>query len=123
MRAAIWRYRPDYTIGAQDLLDISLFNLSAADGVPNKTQVRVSNEGQITLPVVGRVQAGGMTRSQLEESLKKEFGKFMHDPDVGVALTENRSKSVYILGAVKNPGVLPVTGNETLRRCSPWPAA
>jgi polysaccharide export outer membrane protein len=106
----------DYTIGAQDLLDISLFNLSANDGVPNKTQVRVNNEGQITLPLLGRVQAAGMTRSQLEESLKKEFGKFMVDPDVGVALAENRSKSVYILGAVKSPGVLPVTGNETLRR-------
>ena len=40
----------------------------------------------------------------------------MHEPDVGVALAENRSKAVYVLGAVRNPGVVPVTGQETLRR-------
>jgi polysaccharide export outer membrane protein len=106
----------DYTIGAQDLLEVSLFNIDGTDGLPNKVQVRVNNEGSVTLPVLGQVKAGGMTRMQLEESLKKQYGTFMHQPDVGVTLVENRSKSVYVLGAVKNPGVVPVTGQESLRR-------
>jgi polysaccharide export outer membrane protein len=106
----------DYALGPQDLLEINLFNIDGADGLPNKVQVRVGNNGFITLPLLGQVQAGDMTRGQLEESLRKQYGKFMHEPDVGVALAENRSKSVYVLGAVKNPGVFPVTGQETLRR-------
>lgn len=105
-----------YAVGPQDLLEVSLFNIDAQDGLPNKVQVRVGNNGLITLPLLGQVQAAGMTRTELEESLRKQYGKFMHEPDVGVALAENHSKSIYLLGAVKNPGVFPVTGQETLRR-------
>jgi len=107
---------PEYAIGPQDLLEVSLFNVDATDGLPSKVQVRVSNQGFITLPVLGQVQVGGLTRTQLEETLRKGYGKFMHEPDVGVALAENRSKSVYVLGAVRNPGVFAITGQETLRR-------
>ncbi len=106
----------DYAIGPQDLLEISLFNIGQADGIPNKVQVRVSNDGNINLPLLGQVQAGGLTRTQLEAGLRSRYEKFMHEPDVGVALAENRSNSVYVLGAVKTPGVLPVSGQETLRR-------
>ena len=106
----------DYAVGPQDLLEVSLFNIDGTDGLPNKVQVRVGNNGSITLPLLGQVQVGGMTPPELEENLRKQYGKFMHEPDVGVALAENRSNSVYVLGSVKNPGVFPVTGQETLRR-------
>jgi polysaccharide biosynthesis/export protein len=106
----------DFTIGPQDLLDVSLYNIDATDGLPTKVQVRVSNKGQITLPLLGPVNVGGLTRSQVEENLQKGYRQYMHEPDVGVTLVENKSNSVYVLGAVQNPGVLPITGQETLRR-------
>jgi polysaccharide biosynthesis/export protein len=106
----------DFTIGPQDLLEVNLFNIDQTDGLPNKVQVRVSNNGDITLPLLGQVKVGGLTRSQMEASLQKDYGKFIIQPDVGVTLVENRSNSVYVLGAVKTPGVLPITGQETLRR-------
>jgi polysaccharide biosynthesis/export protein len=106
----------EYAVGPQDVLEVSLFNINETDGLPNKVQVRVGNDGSITLPLLGQVRVGGMTRTQLEASLRQQYGKFMHEPDVGVALAQNHSKSVYVLGAVKNPGVVPVTGQETLRR-------
>ncbi len=106
----------DFTIGAQDLLDVSLYNIDATDGLPSKVQVRVSNAGAITLPLIGQVSVGGLTRTQMEEALQKAYGKYMHAPDVGVTLVENKSNSVYVLGAVQTPGVLPITGQETLRR-------
>jgi polysaccharide export outer membrane protein len=107
---------PDFSIGPQDLLEVSLFNIDATDGIPNKVQVRVSNNGQITLPLLGQMRVGGLTRVQAEEALKNGYGKFMHEPDVGISLVENRSNSIYVLGSVKTPGVLPITGQETLRR-------
>ncbi|MGH7926937.1 MAG: SLBB domain-containing protein, partial [Candidatus Binatia bacterium] len=106
----------DFTIGPQDLLEVNLFNIDATDGLPNKVQVRVSNNGSITLPLLGPVSVGGSTRAQVEETLQTGYGKYMHAPDVGVSLVENKSNSVYVLGAVQNPGVLPITGQETLRR-------
>jgi polysaccharide export outer membrane protein len=106
----------DFSVGPQDLLEVNLFNIDATDGIPSKVQVRVSNSGQITLPLLGQMRVGGLTRAQVEESLQQGYRKFMHEPDVGVTLVENRSNSVYVLGAVKSPGVLPLTGEETLRR-------
>jgi polysaccharide export outer membrane protein len=106
----------DFTIGPQDLVEVNLFNIEATDGLPNKVQVRVSNHGTITLPLLGQVKVGGLTRAQMEETLHKGYGKYMHAPDVGVSLVENKSNSIYVLGAVQNPGVLPITGQETLRR-------
>jgi polysaccharide export outer membrane protein len=106
----------DFTVGPQDLLDVNLYNIDAADGLPNKVQVRVSNNGHITLPLLGQMTVGGLTRNQVEEELRKGYAKYMHEPDVGVTLVENKSNSVYVLGAVQTPGVLPITGQETLRR-------
>ena len=106
----------DFTVGAQDLLEVNLYNIDANDGIPNKVQVRVSNNGQITLPLVGQVTVGRLTRNQVEETLRQGYSKYMHEPDVGVTLVENRSNSIYVLGSVKNPGVLPITSQETLRR-------
>jgi polysaccharide export outer membrane protein len=107
---------PDTMIGAQDLVEVNLFNIDATDGIPTKIQVRVSNDGLITLPLLGQVRVGGLTRSQTEGALQKGYAKYMHEPDVGVSLVENRSNAVNVLGSVKTPGVLPVTGQETLRR-------
>jgi len=106
----------DFSIGPQDLLEVNLFNIDTTDGIPNRVQVRVSNNGQITLPLLGQVRLGGLTRIQAEDTLKSGYGKFMHEPEVGISLVENRSNSVYVLGSVKTPGVLPITGQETLRR-------
>jgi polysaccharide export outer membrane protein len=106
----------DFTVGPQDLLDVSLYNVDATDGLPNKVQVRVSNQGHITLPLLGQVKVGGLTRTQVEEALQNGYSKYMHAPDLGVSLVENKSNSVYVLGAVQTPGVLPITGQETLRR-------
>lgn len=106
----------DFTVGPQDLLDVSLYNVDATDGLPSKVQVRVSNNGLITLPLLGQVSVGGLTRTQVEQALHNGYSKYMHAPDVGVSLVENKSNSVYVLGAVQTPGVLPITGQETLRR-------
>jgi polysaccharide export outer membrane protein len=106
----------DFSIGPQDLLEVALFNIEQTDGIPNRVQVRVSNNGMITLPLLNQVKVGGMTRVEAEGALKSAFGKYMHEPEIGITLVENRSNSIYVLGSVKSPGILPITGQETLRR-------
>jgi polysaccharide export outer membrane protein len=106
----------DFSIGPQDLLEVALFNVDQTDGIPNRVQVRVSNNGMITLPLLNQLKVGGMTRLEAEAALKTAYGKYMHEPEIGITLVENRSNSIYVLGSVKSPGVLPITGQETLRR-------
>jgi polysaccharide export outer membrane protein len=100
----------DYRVGPDDLLDVSV--LEAPD--LNRT-VRVSAEGDISLPLLGSVRAMGLTPSGLagvlEELLRRTY---MKDPHVGVFLKEMQSHPVSILGAVAKPGVYQIRGAKTL---------
>jgi len=100
----------DYRIGAQDLLEVSVF------GVDELTQeVRVNSNGQISLPLIGGVMAGGMTIPELESSIaaKLEEG-YLQKPQVSVFVKEFTSQRVTLGGAVKKPGIYPITGKTTL---------
>lgn len=100
-----------YRLGAQDLLEVSVF------GLPDLNQtVRVNSDGQISLPLVGAVQAGGQSIPALEAELAKRFvaGGFVRNPQVTVFVKEFVSQRVTVEGAVKKPGIYPLTGKTTL---------
>lgn len=100
----------DYRIGAQDLLNISVF------GVEELTKdVRVNSNGKISLPLVGPVMAGGRTIPELEEDLAKRYANgFLQDPQVSVFVKEFTSQRVTLEGAVAKPGIYPITGRTSL---------
>ena len=58
------RETTDYRIGPKDLLDISVFGLDEL----TKT-VRVSEDGKITLPLLGEIEVEGITKGELEKKL------------------------------------------------------
>lgn len=100
----------EYKIGAQDLLDISVFGLDDL----NRT-VRVSEDGTITLPLLGEIKVGGLTKTGLENKLNGLLEeKYLHNPQVTVFIREHQSTRVSVLGAVKNPGLYDLLGRETL---------
>ncbi len=108
--ATVATQRSDYVIGPEDLLEVSVFELEGL----NKT-VRVSEEGMITLPLLGAVRAEGQTRRGLEEivrSLLEE--KYINSPQVSVFIREFRSRSVSVIGSVRNPGTYKLLGARTL---------
>lgn len=90
----------EYRIGPEDLLDISVFE------VPEMSRtVRVSASGEISLPLLGQVQAAGLTALQLERSLTEKLQQtYIKDPQVSVFLKEFKSDPVSIVGAVQAPG-------------------
>jgi len=106
----------DYRLGPEDVLQITLFNVPAAEvGVtPRQTEVRVSQEGKITLPLLGDLVAAGMTTAALEQVLRGQYNKYIRDPQVGVQIKEYRSQQVSVMGAVGRPGVFQLTGPRTL---------
>jgi len=104
------RYKADYKIGAKDLLEISVFGLDDM----NKT-VRVSEDGKITLPLLGEVEVESLTKTELEKKLSHLLErKYLQNPQVTVFIKEHQSKRVSVLGAVGKPGPYELLGRQTL---------
>lgn len=100
----------DYRIGAQDLLSISVFGVQDLD-----KEVRVNSNGQISLPLIGTVQAGGKTVPELEAELAKRYANgYLQNPQVTVFIKEYTSQRITLEGAVNKPGIYPITGKTTL---------
>jgi polysaccharide export outer membrane protein len=100
----------DYIIGPKDLLEIKVFGLQDLD-----TTVRVSEDGLITVPLIGEVKVGGLTKSGIERELTRLFAdKYLQNPQVTVFIREYRSRNVSVLGAVKEPGDYELLGRRTI---------
>lgn len=103
----------DYRIGPQDLIDISVFQVADL-----ARTVRVNTAGQISLPLVGTLQAGGLTVQDLEIAIAKKLeDKFLQNPQVTVFIKEYASQRVTVEGAVVRPGIFPLTGRTSLLQC------
>jgi polysaccharide export outer membrane protein len=77
--------------------------------------VRVAGDGTISLPVLGSVKAAGLTPVELAGAIEGRLrGTYMVAPQVAVDVSEVRTQSIYVLGAVNKPGAFPLTGYETV---------
>jgi polysaccharide biosynthesis/export protein len=106
----------DYRLGAEDLLEITIFNIpeGGAGTIPRRLEVRLSQEGNIRLPLLGDIPAAGMSAVALEQSLRERYDEFVHDPQVGVQIKEYRGQQISVIGAVGKPGMYQLTGPRTL---------
>jgi len=99
-----------YELGVNDSINVQCINLPEFGDAP----IRIDTDGQISLPLMGRVRAAGLTIKQLEEDLKKRLATYVIDPLVLVRLNEPRSQPVSVIGAVNKPGVHQLEGTNTL---------
>jgi polysaccharide export outer membrane protein len=102
--------RSTYLLGPDDQLEISGPELSELANKP----ARIDGDGDIQVPLVGRVHVSGLTVQQTEQQLNKVLSTYIRQPQVVVSVTEVRSQPVSILGAVNTPGVHQVQGHKTL---------
>jgi polysaccharide export outer membrane protein len=101
---------PEYTIGPEDVLDINVFEAPEMN-----REVRVSANGEISLPLLGAVGAAGLTPRKLETALEELLRqKYMKDPHVGVFVKDMQSHPVSVMGAVRRPGTFQIRGSKTL---------
>jgi polysaccharide biosynthesis/export protein len=100
----------DYRIAPLDVVEISVF------GVPDLSRtVQVSSSGTINLPLVKEVHAGGRTSIELEHDIAAELDKkYLQQPQVSVYVKEFNSQRITVDGAVKSPGIFPITGKTSL---------
>lgn len=99
----------DYVIGADDVLDVSVWK---EQELTRSLQVRP--DGKISMPLVGDVQAAGLTPGQLAQSVSEKLKKYLTAPQVTVILTQINSQRVYVTGEVTRPGAYPVLPGMTI---------
>jgi polysaccharide export outer membrane protein len=103
------RQTGDYRIGPQDLLDINIFEAPEL----NRT-VRVSENGEVSLPLLGGIHVVRLTARELENTLAAKLREFLKDPHVSVMVTGIESHPISVIGEVNKPGVFQVRGSKTL---------
>jgi polysaccharide export outer membrane protein len=80
----------------------------------NGRSYRIEDDGQVRVPMVGLVPAGGLTTAELEQTLLKRLTSIIIDPDVTVSVAELRTRPVTVVGSVKQPGTVQLRDRITL---------
>ncbi len=101
--------QPDDQIGPDD--SVSIVALESEE--ISKTW-RVTSEGDIDLPMVGKMHVAGLTSEQLQEKLTEGLRRYIREPHVTVYIADFRSQPVTVSGAVHRPGTFQTEGPKTL---------
>jgi polysaccharide export outer membrane protein len=100
----------DYTVGGYDVLSIAVYEEEDL----SREAVRVSGDGYISFPLIGRLKVDGLTTSEIEKMISLLLAKeqYLLDAHLSVMVTEYNSKRFLVLGAAKNPGSYPLRARE-----------
>src|ERR1700730_5718460 len=102
----------DYVIGSGDLLGIEVFDVAELS-----RDVRVNESGFVALPLIPvKVQAGGRTPFQFQDKLAEllQVNGLVTHPQVTVAVKEQHSEPITVIGAVRNPLTIQAVHQMTL---------
>ena len=99
-----------YIVGANDVLGVRVFGETDLS-----QQYSVDSDGTISFPFLGRVPVSGKTVQEIEFALTKLLADgYLSKPQVSVVITSYRSRSIYVLGEVRNPARYIIEGQTTL---------
>jgi polysaccharide export outer membrane protein len=97
--AATARGARDYTVESGDLVGVKVFQQPDLD-----RELRVSQEGDLYLPLIGKIQAKGHTLAELEQIVREAYDKdYLVNPQVNIVVLKYQSRTVNVLGAVNQP--------------------
>jgi len=102
---------PKYRIGPADVLQITTFNEPGL----SFEEVPVDADGGFSFPFLGRIEAGGMTPTELENSIKNNLdSRYTRDAQVTVFVKTAASQIFSVEGDVNKPGSFQYAGQTTL---------
>lgn len=102
----------EYRINAGDRFRVTVFE---ADKLSGEHQVEPS--GAISMPLIGSVQAAGLTVDELSSELEARYGsRYLRSPDVSIQMTEFTKSLITVGGEVETPKVVESIGPTNLLR-------
>jgi polysaccharide biosynthesis/export protein len=100
----------DYRIGVGDVIEIQVEDMPEVS-----KSIRVTAAGTFLMPILGRMQAQGKSPESLAQEIADKLrGDYLKDPKVSVVVREYNSRSFFIQGAVRSPGVFQIEGRPSL---------
>jgi polysaccharide export outer membrane protein len=99
-----------YQIGQGDILKVAVWSQPELSG-----EFTVDVAGAITLPLIGSVKAAGQTLAQIEGDIRTRLADgYVVNPQVAIGVAQFKSQRVFVVGEVRTPGVVPLSGTLTL---------
>ncbi len=96
----------EYFVGPGDVLNITVY-----DNDDLETMVRVSDDSTIIFPLLGQVEVSNLSISQVSDKITQLLADgYLVNPQVNVFVKEFRSKKVVVLGRVRSPGLIELSG-------------
>ena len=100
-----------YRIGPSDKLAVTVFQVEDL----SFPEIFVDASGRLQLPLLGSVQAAGLTPAELSMDLERRLGeRYLRNPRVSVSVSDAASQKITVDGAVTKPGVYEMQGRTTL---------
>lgn len=84
------------------------------------TQEAIAPDGNIYLPLIGAIQASGLTLNQLGLKIKEKVAQFVQNPEVSITIKQFGGRKLVIMGEVSSPGVYTFTGKATVLEAIGW---
>jgi len=102
---------PSVKLGPGDLVEVNVYNVPELT-----TKARVSNSGDLYLPLIDYVHVDGLTQEEAQTVIEKrlEEGGFVRSPHVTIFVDDAASQGVTVLGEVAKPGIYPDTADHKL---------
>jgi polysaccharide export outer membrane protein len=94
----------EYSFASGDQLEIQINDLFQVEK-PEQFRRTVDQSGRILLPVVGSIDASGMSESELVAAIETKLKPIIRDPKVSVTVLEGRAFTFVVDGQVRNAGV------------------
>lgn len=104
-----WVDNKTYVIGENDVLDIDVWKEKEIS-----RQIPVRPDGKISLPLIGEIQAAGLTPLQLQDKVTQDLKAYIDNPEVTVIVDNPRSHQFNIVGQVVRPGTYPLSESMTV---------
>jgi polysaccharide export outer membrane protein len=99
-----------YKLGPSDVVVINVLGQTTLSG-----RYHIGEDGTFEFPLIGRVEAEGKDAVSLEQEIVERLGRgYLRKPQVSVSVAEYASQRVFVIGEVRLPGSVPVTGGVTL---------
>ena len=99
----------EFLLGPEDVLEVTVWRNQDLSRI-----VVVRPDGNISLPLIGDVQASGLNSSKVAAKIAARLTEFKENPNVSVSLKEVNSYFIYVLGEVLKPGKYPLKSYATV---------
>ena len=99
----------EFLLGPEDVLEVTVWRNQDL----SRTVV-IRPDGKISLPLIGDVQASGLTSAEVSGKIASRLTEFKENPNVSVSLKEVNSYFIYVLGEVLKPGKYPLKSYATV---------